>query len=199
MSLSGDYLRWDRSAVRPTVLWNTIVCYSLLQVALPAGRAHRLCAGSAAGGGQRRPVCCCMRRGTRVGYVCAPSLFQRVAARCAGQTSDITVYQTNRDLLYNGLTEMGYRCVKPQGAFTCSRRLWSQMTVRSVSGRRNMICWLCRGRFRRAGAYAYSYCVQTETIRRALPLFKNWRKSMGANELYKFYNKKLFTLCKMRI
>ena len=44
-------------------------------------------------------------------------MFQRVAARCADQTSDIAVYQTNRDLLFNGLTSMGYHCVKADGAF----------------------------------------------------------------------------------
>ena len=55
--------------------------------------------------------------GRVLGYVNAPSLFQRVAARCAGQTSDLSVYAKNRDLLYGALTAYGYDCVKPQGAF----------------------------------------------------------------------------------
>ena len=43
--------------------------------------------------------------------------FQRVAAKCAGQTADLSVYKKNRDLLYDGLIKLGFSFVKPQGAF----------------------------------------------------------------------------------
>ena len=55
--------------------------------------------------------------GRALGYVCAPSLFQRVISKCIGMTSDIAVYKKNRDLLYDGLTKLGYQCIKPDGAF----------------------------------------------------------------------------------
>ena len=55
--------------------------------------------------------------GRALGYVCAPSMFQKVIASCVGQTGDVELYKKNRDLLYDGLTKNGYECYKPQGAF----------------------------------------------------------------------------------
>ena len=55
---------------------------------------------------------------TRIlGFVNAPSLLQKVVAKCAYLTSDISEYEKNRDILYNGLIKCGYECRKPQGAF----------------------------------------------------------------------------------
>lgn len=55
--------------------------------------------------------------GRSLGYVNAPSLFQRVAAACCSLTSDLSVYERNAKLLVSSLREMGYTCVEPQGAF----------------------------------------------------------------------------------
>ena len=44
-------------------------------------------------------------------------MYQRVIEKCLDATSDISIYKTNRDLLYNSLTGMGYECVYPDGAF----------------------------------------------------------------------------------
>lgn len=77
-------------------------------------------------------------------HVNAPSLFQKVVARCAGKPSDIGIYEKNRELLYDGLTEAGFECVKPQGHFICSREAWKRMTVRSARRRRRMTCCSCR-------------------------------------------------------
>ena len=52
-----------------------------------------------------------------LGFVNAPSLFQRVIANCLEVEIDVSIYKRNRDLLYNHLTEIGFKCVKPQGAF----------------------------------------------------------------------------------
>lgn len=52
-----------------------------------------------------------------LGYVNAPSLMQRVIARCVDAKVDVEVYNRNREVLYNNLTAFGYRCIKPQGAF----------------------------------------------------------------------------------
>ena len=55
--------------------------------------------------------------GRALGYICAPVLFQKVCAECLGMSSDVSVYQKNRDLLYNALTAYGYECIPPEGAF----------------------------------------------------------------------------------
>ena len=52
-----------------------------------------------------------------LGFVNAPSLFQRVIARTLGAEVDVDIYKKNRDLLYNHLTKLGFSCVKPNGAF----------------------------------------------------------------------------------
>ena len=55
---------------------------------------------------------------TRIlGYVNAPSLFQRVIARCLDDKVNIDFYNKNRELLYSELTSYGYECIKPEGAF----------------------------------------------------------------------------------
>lgn len=52
-----------------------------------------------------------------LGFVNAPSLFQRVIGRCLDAKVDVNIYKRNRDLLYNHLVKIGFSCVKPQGAF----------------------------------------------------------------------------------
>lgn len=52
-----------------------------------------------------------------LGYVNAPSLMQRVIARCIDAKVDVEIYNRNREVLYNKLTAFGYRCIKPQGTF----------------------------------------------------------------------------------
>lgn len=52
-----------------------------------------------------------------LGFVNAPSLFQRVIADCLDTEVDVNIYKRNRDLLYNHLVELGFTCVKPEGAF----------------------------------------------------------------------------------
>ncbi len=52
-----------------------------------------------------------------LGFVNAPALWQLVVAETGDQTIDVRPYQEKRDILYDGLTRIGYRCVKPQGAF----------------------------------------------------------------------------------
>jgi len=52
-----------------------------------------------------------------LGFVNAPSLFQRVIANCLDAKVDVSIYKRNRDILYNHLIKIGFTCVKPQGAF----------------------------------------------------------------------------------
>ena len=115
--------------------------------------------------------------GRALGYVCAPSMFQRVAARCADQTSDIAVYQTNRDLLFNGLTSMGYHCVKPDGAFYLfPQTLEADDRAFSERAKKYDLLVVPGADFGAPGHMRISYCVKTETIERALPLFERLAK-----------------------
>lgn len=161
----------------PNYYDDTIVCYSYSKsLSLPGERiGYVLVPPQATDSADLYAAVC--GAGRALGYVCAPSLFQRVAARCAGQTSDISVYQTNRDLLYEGLTEMGYSCVKPAGAFYLfPQTLEPDDRAFSERAKKYDLLVVPGADFGAPGHMRISYCVQNETIRRALPLFAELAK-----------------------
>ncbi len=157
----------------PNYYDDTIVCYSLPKsLSLPGERiGYVLVPPKAAESADLYAAVC--GAGRALGYVCAPSLLQRVAARCADLTSDIAVYRTNRDLLYSGLTEMAIPVSSRRARSICSRARWRRTTAHSASGRRNTTCCSFPGAdFGAPGHMRISYCVKTETVEKALPLFK---------------------------
>ncbi len=115
--------------------------------------------------------------GRALGFVCAPAIFQHILPKCCGMTSDISVYEHNRDLLYNALTEMGFKAVYPQGAF--------YLFVKSPESDANVFCEAAKKHelllvpsddFGMGGYVRISYCVSTEQIERSLPAFKELAK-----------------------
>ena len=79
-----------------------------------------------------------------LGFVNAPSLMQRTVARCVDAEVDVAAYNANRELLYGNLIDMGYECIKPQGAFICLLRHLKRMIRRFVPRLRNSIFFLFR-------------------------------------------------------
>lgn len=156
---------------------NTLSCYSYSKsLSLPGERIGYVLVPPAAADGKALYAAVC-GAGRALGYVCAPSMFQRVAARCADQTSDIAVYQTNRDLLFNGLTAMGYHCVKPDGAFYLfPQTLEADDRAFSERAKKYDLLVVPGADFGAPGHMRISYCVKTETIERALPLFERLAK-----------------------
>jgi len=111
--------------------------------------------------------------GRSLGYVCASSLFQQVIARCINETSDISIYKKNRDLLYDGLTKFGFHCVRPDGAF--------YLFVKAMEPDANKFCEKAKkyelllvpgDDFGCPGYVRIAYCVQTDQIVRSLPAFE---------------------------
>lgn len=156
---------------------NTLSCYSYSKsLSLPGERIGYVLVPPAAADSKALYAAVC-GAGRALGYVCAPSMFQRVAARCADQTSDIAVYQTNRDLLFNGLTSMGYHCVKPDGAFYLfPQTLEADDRAFSERAKKYDLLVVLGADFGAPGHMRISYCVKTETIERALPLFERLAK-----------------------
>ena len=156
---------------------DTIICYSYSKsLSLPGERIGYVLVPPAAADSKALYAAVC-GAGRALGYVCAPSMFQRVAARCADQTSDIEVYQTNRDLLFNGLTSMGYHCVKPDGAFYLfPQTLEADDRAFSERAKKYDLLVVPGADFGAPGHMRISYCVKTETIERALPLFERLAK-----------------------
>ena len=108
-----------------------------------------------------------------LGFVNAPALWQWVVAEVGDQVIDVAPYREKRDLMYEGLTRIGYRCVKPQGAFyvfprtpidddVVFVRLLAEEGVLTVPG----------SGFGMPGHIRISLTVDRETIVRALPGFE---------------------------
>lgn len=157
---------------------NTLVCYSYSKsLSLPGERIgyvlvpkevteSRIVYAAIAGAGRA------------LGYVCAPSMFQKVLVKCMGQTGDVELYKKNRDLLYEGLTKIGYECFKPQGAFYlfvktleedsdafCERAKEEDLLIVSATG------------FGCPGYARISYCVDEDMIKRSFAAFERLYKS----------------------
>lgn len=108
-----------------------------------------------------------------LGFVNAPSLFQRVIAKCLDAEVDIAVYNKNRELLYNSLVEYGYECIKPQGAFYLFVKspIADEIEFCNRAKRYNILI-VPGTSFGCSGYVRIAYCVAYETIERALPKFR---------------------------
>lgn len=107
-----------------------------------------------------------------LGFVNAPTLLQKVVAKCIHETTDISYYDRNRETLYQGLLKCGFSCVKPQGAF--------YLFVKSPVDDEKEFCEAAKERnilivpgssFGCPGYVRIAYCVAYETIVNALPKF----------------------------
>ncbi len=106
-------------------------------------------------------------------HVNAPSLWQLVVGRCAGKPSDISTYVKNGQLLYNGLIEAGFTCVKPQGAFYLFPKALEEDDYAFCERAKQFDLLLVPGTdFGCPGYFRAAYCIKTETIERSLPKFK---------------------------
>ena len=111
--------------------------------------------------------------GRSLGYVNAPSLFQRVCAACADTTSDTSVYETNKNLLMDGLRNMGYHVVEPGGTFYMFPRSLEADDVAFAERSKAYNLLIVPGcGFGCPGHVRISYCVPTDQIKRALPKFE---------------------------
>ncbi|WP_088226863.1 pyridoxal phosphate-dependent aminotransferase [Desulfosporosinus sp. FKB] len=108
-----------------------------------------------------------------LGYVNAPSLFQRVVAKCLNAKVDVETYNKNRELFYNGLLSYGYQCIKPEGAFYLFIKtpLDNDVEFCNLAKQKNIL--IVPGTAFGCPGYArIAYCVAYKTIENALPGFK---------------------------
>lgn len=174
-------LVYDGAAVPfiPKLYRDTVVCYSWSKsLSLPGERigyvfvppeatdSHELflaVAGAARAGG----------------HVCAPSLIQRAVAECIDSMPDLEAYAVNRKLLWEGLQEIGYECVKPDGAF--------YLFVKTPGGDNDVFCERAKRKnllvvpsepFGVEGYFRLGYCVSKRTIESALPVFREVYEEM---------------------
>lgn len=112
------------------------------------------------------------------GHVCAPTLFQKVIAECVDVMPDLEIYERNRNLLYSSLTKMGYHCAKPDGAFYLFFEAPKGYTANEFSEKAKEYNLLIvpGDDFGCPKHVRLSYCVSTEQIEKALPIFEELMK-----------------------
>ena len=107
-----------------------------------------------------------------LGFVNAPSLFQRVIAKCLESEVDVSIYKRNRDLLYNHLVSLGFECIKPEGAFYLFPKTPIADDKAFCEAAKAFNLLLVPGSsFGCPGYMRLSYCISYEQIQRSLPAF----------------------------
>ena len=159
---------------------NTVVGYSYSKsLSLPGERIGYLVIPDEADGSEELISAATIANRT-LGCVNAPSLIQKVVAKCVDAKTDLAAYDKNRQALYNGLKECGFECIKPQGAFY----LFMKSPVADEkafceAGKKYNILMVPGSSFACPGYVRLAYCVSYETIVNSLPEFKKLAAEYG--------------------
>ena len=156
----------------PTIYRDTVVCYSYSKsLSLPGERIGYVYVPEKAT--DHDALYAAIAGASRAaGHVCAPSLWQKVIARCAGLRPDLEAYDRNRKALYEGLVAQGYEVAKPDGAF--------YLFVKAPGGDANAFSEKAKLKdllvvpgdgFGCPGYFRVCYCVSYEQIIKSLPVF----------------------------
>ena len=156
----------------PSIYRDTIVCYSYSKsLSLPGERIGYVYVPNMATE-SKRLYACIAGAARAAGHVCAPSLWQKVIARCAHLRPDLEAYDRNRKALYEGLTAQGYEMAKPDGAF--------YLFIKAPGGDANYFSEMAKKKdlllvpgdgFGCPGYFRICYCVSYEMIQKSLPVF----------------------------
>ena len=157
----------------PQIYPHTVVCYSYSKsLSLPGERLGYIYVPTAAEAG-RDLYHAIVGAARAMGHVCAPSLMQRMLARCAHLQPDLTTYDRNRRTLVEALTSYGYEMAKPDGAFYLflkapggDDRAFSQKAMSKDLLLMPGTDFGCPGYLR------LCYCVSYDTVVRSLPIFR---------------------------
>lgn len=153
---------------------NSVVCYSYSKaLSLPGERIGYIFVSPTMKdcGDVFAAVC---GAGRALGYVCAPSLMQYTIAQCLNDTADVSIYDKNRNILYNALTDIGYTVIKPDGAFYMFvKALEDDANAFYERAKKFDLLLVPSDSFGVEGFVRISYCVDTDLIERSIPAFKS--------------------------
>lgn len=163
----------------PDFYRNTLVAYSFSKsLSLPGERIGYLTVPAEVDGFAEMTAA--LNVANRIlGYVNAPSLFQRVAARCVDLKVDLSLYQRNRDFLYNLLTGLGFECIKPEGAFYIfPKALIPDDKAFCDEAKKHRLLIVPGSGFGCPGFFRAAYCVSHQTVEKSAGAFEALAKSL---------------------
>ena len=165
----------------PNYYENTIVCYSWSKsLSLPGERIGYVLIPNTLVQAKEAYAAIC-GAGRSLGYVNAPSLFQKVICYAKGKKPEVEAYRSNRDLLCEGLKKAGYSFVMPQGAFYLFPQVPNHDgVVFSKQAMKHDLLVVPGEGFGCKGHIRISYCVSEDTIRRSLPIFEKMMQEYQA-------------------
>lgn len=118
-----------------------------------------------------------------MGFVNAPSLIQKAVGQCVGEKTDLAFYDRNRKLLYEGLTGLGFTCIRPQGAFYLWMKSPEEDEERFVQAAKKYHIIMVKGSaFSCPGYVRLAYCVSPQMIQRSMEGFQKLAKEYGLCE-----------------
>lgn len=161
---------------------DSVVCYSYSKsLSLPGERIGYIAVNPKAQNARDLYLAVC-GAGRALGYVCAPSTYQRVVEKCVNALPDISAYTRNRDFLYDSLTSIGYECVHPDGAFYLFVKALEEDANRFADNAKQLgLLFVPSDDFGIKGYVRIAYCVSHDMIARSFPVFE---------KLYNLYSDK---------
>ncbi len=157
---------------------NTLSCYSFSKsLSLPGERIGYVAANPECTDAELiSPMCSQISRGT--GHNCPPSIIQLAVAEVLDLTSDLSVYETNMNILYKELTELGFECIKPGGTFYMFPKALEEDAVAfSEKAKKYDLILVPSDSFGVKGYFRIAYCIDTEKVERSLEAFRKFVKS----------------------
>ena len=154
---------------------NTISCYSFSKsLSVPGERIGYVAVNPAAKDAEMIvPMCVQISRG--IGHNCPSSIIQMAMARCVDMTSDLRVYETNMNLLYKELTELGFTVVKPGGTFYIFPKALEEDAVAFCEkAKKYDLILVPSDSFGVKGYFRMAYCIDTEKVERSLPALRKF-------------------------
>lgn len=157
---------------------NTLSCYSYSKsLSIPGERLGYVAVNPKATDAKLIvPMCCQISRGT--GHNCPASLIQIAVAKCIDLTSDLSVYETNMNIIYNELVDLGFEVVKPGGTFYIfPKALEEDANAFSEKAKKYDLILVPSDSFGVKGYFRMAYCIDTEKVERSLEALRKFVKN----------------------
>ncbi len=154
---------------------NTIMCYSFSKsLSLPGERIGYVAVNPACREAETL-VNMCGQISRGIGHNCPPSIIQLAVAQVLDKTADLSVYETNMNLIYDTLVDLGFTVVKPGGTFYIfPRALEEDAKIFCEKALKYDLILVPSDTFGTPGYFRMAYCIDTEKVKRSLEALRRF-------------------------